>query len=85
MKENFGVGEYAKLLCSKLIDKKVNRIISLNIGEILVEKDQLKLYNLPFEEYLIRGVENPYSPSISRLDPLFFKKRYIISGVFFII
>ena len=82
-KEFYGIGEYAKLLCSKLIDKNVDRIISLDAGDILVEKDLLEFYNLPFEDYLVRGVEDPYSPCFTGWDPFFFKERYINAGVIF--
>ena len=43
--ELFGVEEYAKLLGPVLIDKKIDRLLALDAGDLLVQKDLLELYN----------------------------------------
>ena len=42
--EIYGVGEYAKLLGPILVDEKIDRIIALDAGDLLIQKDLLELY-----------------------------------------
>ena len=80
--ELFGVGEYAKLLGPVLVDKSIDRIITLDAGDLLVEKDLLELYNYPLEDYLIRGVPDPYSPCNPGWNIFFIKEGYLNAGVY---
>ena len=81
--EKYGVGEYAKVLGALLIDKKVNKVIALDAGDILVQKDLLELYNTPFDNYLVMGVPDPYSPCCISGNSFYVKEDYINGGVVF--
>ena len=80
--ELFGVGEYAKLLGPVLVDKKIDRIIALDAGDLLVQKDLLDLYNYPLDDYLIRGSFDPYAPCYSDWNIFFLKEGYLNAGVY---
>jgi len=81
--ETYSSGEYAKLLGPELIDKNIDRVIALDAGDIFVEKDLLELYNFPLDDYLVRGVEDPYAPCNINFDYFFTKEGYINAGVVF--
>jgi lipopolysaccharide biosynthesis glycosyltransferase len=80
--ETYGVGEYAKLLGSILIDKKIDRIIALDAGDCLIQKDLLELYNYPLDDYLVRGSIDPLAPCLPDWDIFFLKEGYLNAGVY---
>ena len=80
--ELFGVGEYAKLLGPVLVDKKIYRILALDAGDLLVQKDLLELYNYPLDDYLIRGSFDPYAPCYPDWNIFFLKEGYLNAGVY---
>jgi lipopolysaccharide biosynthesis glycosyltransferase len=80
--ETYGVGEYAKLLGPVLVDKKIDRIIALDAGDLLVEKDLLELYNYPLDDYLIRGFYDLLAPCYPFWDIFFLKEGYLNAGVY---
>jgi len=80
--ELFGVGEYAKLLGPVLVDKKIDRIITLDAGDLLVQKDLLELYNYPLDDYLIRGSFDPYAPCYPGWNIFFLREGYLNAGVY---
>ena len=81
IKEKFGTGEYAKLLASELLDKNIERVIILDSGDLLIQKDLLELYNYPLNDYLIMGVIDPYAFCVKYLSFFFRKYKYINAGV----
>ena len=81
--ETYAAGEYAKLLGAELIDSNIDRVIALDSGDILVQKDLLELYNYPFDDYLVRGVEDPFAPCATGFDYFYKKEGYINAGVVF--
>ena len=80
--ELFGVGEYAKLLGPVLIDKKVDRLIVLDAGDLLIQKDLLELYNYPLDDYLVRGAIDPLAPCFPDWNIFFLKEGYLNAGVY---
>ena len=82
-KEHYPSGEYAKIFGAELIDKSIDRVIALDGGDILAQKDLLELYNYPLENYLVRGIEDPYAPCFRNSNPFFKKEAYINGGVVF--
>ena len=80
--ELFGVGEYAKLLGPVLVDKKIDRLLALDAGDLLVQKDLLELYNYPLDDYLIRGSFDPYTPCYPDWNTFFLKEGYLNAGVY---
>ena len=38
--QTYGVGEYAKLLGPVLINKKIDRIITLDSGDLIIQKEE---------------------------------------------
>ena len=80
--ELFGVGEYAKLLGPVLVDEKIDRIIALDAGDLLVQKDLLELYNYPLDDYLIRGSYDPFAPCYPGWNIFFLKEGYLNAGVY---
>ena len=80
--ELFGVGEYAKLLGPVLIDKKVDRLIVLDAGDLLIQKDLLELYNYPLDDYLVRGAFDPLAPCFPDWNIFFLKEGYLNAGVY---
>jgi len=81
-KEEYGVGEYAKLLGPVFVDNKVDRIITLDAGDLLIEKDLLELYNYPLDDYLVRGAIDPLVPCVPTWNPFFVKEGYKNAGVY---
>ena len=80
--EKCGVGEYAKLLVSELIDEKIDRVINLDAGDLIIEKDLLELYNYPLEDYLVRGVIDPYSKCFAHWNTFMHRVNYTNAGVY---
>ena len=80
--ELFGVGEYAKLLGPVLVDKNIDRLIALDAGDLLVQKDLLELYNYPLDDYLVRGVFDPLAPCATFWNIFFIKEGYLNAGVY---
>ena len=80
--EKYGVGEYAKLLGSILVDENVDRIIALDAGDLLIQRDLLELYNYPLDDYLVIGVIDPFAPCLSNTNIFFLKEGYLNAGVF---
>jgi lipopolysaccharide biosynthesis glycosyltransferase len=80
--EKYGVGEYAKLLGSILVDKNIDRIIALDAGDLLIQKDLLELYNYPLDDYLVMGAIDPFAPCLSSINTFFLKEGYLNAGVF---
>ena len=78
----YGVGEYAKLLGPVLINKNIDRIITLDSGDLLIKKDLLELYNYPLDNYLVRGVPDPLAPCLIKNNIFYLKKRYLNGGVY---
>ena len=83
VKEKYSSGEYAKIIGAELIDKSIDRIIAFDGGDILAQKDLLELYNYSLENYLVRGIPDPYAPCYSGGNPFFKKEAYINGGVVF--
>ena len=80
--ESYGVGEYAKLLGSVLVDENIDRIIALDAGDLLIQKDLLEFYNYPLDNYLVRGAIDPLAPCFSSGNIFFLKEGYLNAGVF---
>jgi lipopolysaccharide biosynthesis glycosyltransferase len=80
--EIYGVGEYAKLLGPILVDEKIDRIIALDAGDLLIQKDLLELYNYPLEDYLVRGCVDPLAPCVPKWNIFFLKEGYLNAGVY---
>jgi len=81
-KELYGIGEYAKLLGPVLVDGKIDRIIALDAGDLLIQKDLLELYNYPLDDYLVRGSIDPLAPCFPKWNYFFLKEGYLNAGVF---
>jgi lipopolysaccharide biosynthesis glycosyltransferase len=77
-----GAGEYAKLLGPVLVDKKIDRIIALDAGDLLIQKDLLELYNYPLDDYLIRGCFDPLAPCYANWSIFYLKEGYLNAGVY---
>ena len=80
--ELFGVGEYAKLLGPVLVDKNIDRLIALDAGDLLIQKDLLELYNYPLDDYLVRGAIDPLAPCATFWYIFFIKEGYLNAGVY---
>ena len=80
--EKCGVGEYAKLLVAELIDEKIDRVINLDAGDLIIEKDLLELYNYPLEDYLVRGVLDPYKKCFEHAFTFMHRVNYTNAGVY---
>ena len=80
--EKCGVGEYAKLLVAELIDEKIDRVINLDAGDLIIEKDLLELYNYPLEDYLVRGVLDPYKKCFEYAYTFMHRVNYTNAGVY---
>ena len=80
--QTYGVGEYAKLLGPVLINKKIDRIITLDSGDLIIQKDLVDLYNYPLDNFLIRGIPDPLAPCYFNYDIFFLKKGYLNGGVY---
>jgi lipopolysaccharide biosynthesis glycosyltransferase len=80
--ELFGVGEYAKLLGPILVDKNIDRLIALDAGDLLIQKDLLELYNYPLDDYLVRGAIDPLAPCVPSWNIFFLKEGYLNAGVY---
>ena len=80
--ESYGVGEYAKLLGPVLVDKNIDRLIVLDAGDLLIQKDLLELYNYPLDDYLVRGAIDPLAPCVPTWNIFFLKEGYLNAGVY---
>ena len=80
--ESYGVGEYAKLLGPVLVDEKIDRIIALDAGDLLIQKDLLELYNYPLDDYLVRGSIDALAPCFPFWNTFFIKEGYLNAGVY---
>ena len=80
--EKCGAGEYAKLLVSVLIDKSVDRVINLDAGDLLIDKDLIELYNYPLEDYLVRGAIDPYARCFLTWNYYFHRVNYTNAGIY---
>ena len=80
--QTYGVGEYAKLLGPILVNKNINRIITLDSGDLLITKDLLELYNYPLENYLVRGIPDPLAPCYTKYNFFYSKRGYLNGGVY---
>jgi lipopolysaccharide biosynthesis glycosyltransferase len=80
--ESYGVGEYAKLLGPVLVDEKIDRIIALDAGDLLIQKDLLELYNYPLDDYLVRGSIDALAPCFPFWNTFFLKEGYLNAGVY---
>ena len=65
-----------------LINKNIDRIITLDSGDLFIKKDLLELYNFPLDNYLVRGIPDPLAPCYIKYNIFFKKKRYLNGGVF---
>ena len=81
-KEAYGVGEYAKFLGPLLVNKNIDRIITLDSGDLLIKKDLLELYNYPIDNFLVRGIPDPLALCFIKTNIFYSKKGYINGGVF---
>ena len=74
-----GAIDYGRFLITEVVDD-IDKIISLDIGDILVEKDLFELYNLDLKYYGYLGVEDAYSRCF--LESTFnHKEKYVNGGV----
>ena len=74
-----GAIDYGRLLITELVDD-VDKIISLDIGDIFVEKDLYELYSLNLKYYGYLGVEDAYPKCF--LESIFnHKEKYVNGGV----
>ena len=80
--EKCGTGEYAKLLVAVLIDKSIDRVINLDSGDLLVEKDLLELYNYPLDDYLVRGAIDPLARCFLGWNYYFHRVNYTNAGIY---
>ena len=73
--------EYSRLYALKAI-KSVQKLIMLNIGNIIVEKDLSQLYNLDMNDIYVRGVtEVPYlAHKVDWMDEYLYDKSHFING-----
>jgi len=83
IKDNkYGSADYARLLGLDLVDKEVDRIISLDAGDLLIQKDLLELYNYPLDDYLVRGAVDALAPCAAGWNIFFLKEDYTNAGVY---
>ena len=75
-KELRGLGEYARLLSLKLINK-TDRIIVIDSADLIIKADLLELYKYPLDNFIFRGTIDPFTPCC---DCFFFHKKNFING-----
>ena len=75
-----GAIDYGRLLITELLSNNIEKIISLDIGDIIVEKDLFELYqkDLGYQGYL--GVEDAY-PKCFLVSIFNHKYKYVNGGV----
>ena len=56
-----GMVDYGRLLISEVIDDSIDRVISLDIGNIIVEKDLYELYTKNLTDLAYLGVQDAYA------------------------
>ena len=80
-KVNLFSKEYARILAIKVI-KGINKVIMLNIDNIMVEKDLNDLYNINMEDVFIRGInEVPFGKyKVDWMDNYLYDKSHFING-----
>ena len=79
--EKYGDGDYAKTLGAVLLDENIDKVLALDSGDILIEKDLFELYNTPLDNYLVMGVPDPYALCYARGYSFLLKEDYINGGV----
>ena len=77
-KHNYGVGEYCRLITSELVLE--DKVLVLDSGDIIAEKDLTELFNIPLNDKLALAVLDPYVKCFHEY-PLFKKENYINGGV----
>jgi len=75
-----GIVDYARLLIPELIDDNIEKIISLDIGNIIVEKDLYELYMKNVTDLAYFGVHDAYSKCFMK-SPFNHKYDYSNGGV----
>ena len=75
---NYGLGEYCRLLSPEFILE--DKVLVLDSGDILVEKDLTELFNRELNDKLVLAVLDPYVKCFEDY-PLFLKENYINGGV----
>ena len=74
-----GIIDYARLLIPELLTN-INKVISLDIGDILVEKDLFELYNTDLQYFAYSAVVDAYPRCF--LESIFnHKVKYVNGGV----
>ena len=74
----YGIGEYGRLLAPDLVLE--DKVLVLDSGDIIVEKDLTELFNTPLNDKLFLAALDPYAKCIHKF-PLFLKENYINGGV----
>jgi lipopolysaccharide biosynthesis glycosyltransferase len=74
-----GAIDYGRLIIPELLND-INKVISIDIGDILVEKDLNDLYELNIEHYGYLGVIDPYPKCFSK-SIFNHKENYVNGGV----
>ena len=78
-----GIIDYARLLIPELIDDSIDRVISLDIGNIIVEKDLYELFTKNLTNLAYLGVHDAYSKCFMK-SPFNHKFDYSNGGVYLI-
>ena len=74
-----GIIDYARLLIPELVDNSIEKIISLDIGNIIVEKDLYELYMKNVTDIAYFGVHDAYSKCFMK-SPFNHKYEYSNGG-----
>ena len=78
-----GMIDYGRLLIPEVIDDNIDRVISLDIGNIIVEKDLYELYTHNLTDLAYSGVQDVYSKCF--MESIFnHKLEYMNGGVLLI-
>ena len=75
IREERGIGEYARLLSLKIIND-TDRVIIIDSGDLIIKKDLLELYNYPLDDLLFRGAVDPF---VTCERCIFFTKQNFIN------
>jgi lipopolysaccharide biosynthesis glycosyltransferase len=73
-----GMIDYGRLLIPEVIDDSIDRVISLDIGNIIVEKDLYDLYTKNLTDLAYLGVKDAYSKCF--MESIFNHKPEYING-----
>ena len=65
-----------------MVDKNIDRLIALDAGDLLIQKDLLELYNYPLDDYLVIGAIDYFAPCLLSMNTFFLKEGYLNAGVF---